>query len=131
MLSHSTTIQCNSAGQPTSVQDALGHTASFAYQGYDLQSVTDPLNRMVNYAVDTLGCRIATRDPLGDVTLTQYDTNDRVTAVTDALNRITALSYDGKKQKGSESFSLRSSSWPYSCSAPELGLDGGLKSVSP
>nr|WP_275577127.1 RHS repeat-associated core domain-containing protein [Dyella flava] len=94
-LGNSTTIQCNGAGQPTAVQDALGNAASFAYQGYDLQSITDPLNRTVNYAVDTLGRRIATRDPLGNVTLTQYDTNDRVTSVTDALNQTTALTYDG------------------------------------
>jgi len=94
-LSHSTTIQCNSAGQPTAVQDALGHTATFAYQGYDLQSVTDALSRTVSYDVDVLGRRIATRDPLGNVTLTQYDTNDRVVSTTDALSQTTSMSYDG------------------------------------
>jgi len=94
-LGHNTTLQCNSAGQPTSVQDALGNTALFAYQGYDLQSITDPLNRTVNYVVDALGRRIATRDPLGNVTLTQYDTNDRVVSATDALNQTTTLTYDG------------------------------------
>lgn len=94
-LGHRTTIQCNSAGEPTAVQDALGNTAQFGYQGYDLQSLTDPLNRTTNYVVDTLGRRIATRDALGNVTLTQYDSNDRVTAVTDALNQTTTLAYDG------------------------------------
>ncbi|RDD80981.1 Rhs family protein [Dyella tabacisoli] len=94
-LGHSTTIQCNPAGQTTSVQDALGNKATFAYQGYNLLSVTDALNRTVSYAVDILGRRTAARDPLGNVTLTQYDTNDRVTAVTDALNQTTTMSYDG------------------------------------
>ncbi|QAU24389.1 DUF2778 domain-containing protein [Dyella sp. M7H15-1] len=94
-LGHSTTIQCNAAGQPTTVQDALGHTVSLTYRGYDLQSVTDPLGRTVNYVVDTLGRRIAARDPLGNVTLTQYDNNDRVTAMTDPLNQTTTQTYDG------------------------------------
>ncbi|QAU23076.1 hypothetical protein EO087_02965 [Dyella sp. M7H15-1] len=94
-LGHGTTIQCNAAGQPTTVQDALGHTMSFAYQGYDLQSLTDPLNRMTNYVVDTLGRRIATRDALGNVTLAQYDTNNRAVSATDALNQTTTQNYDG------------------------------------
>lgn len=94
-LGHSATIQCNSAGQPVTVQDALSNTVTFAYQGYDLQSITDPLHRTTNYVVDTLGRRIATRDALSNVTLTQYDTSDRVVSATDALNQTTTLSYDG------------------------------------
>jgi RHS repeat-associated protein len=94
-LSHSTTIQCNTVGQPTAVQDALGHTALFAYQGYDLQSVTDAMDRTATFSVDALGRRIATRDPLGNVSLIQYDTNDRVTSVTDALNQTLSVTYDG------------------------------------
>ncbi|HUB88265.1 MAG TPA: RHS repeat-associated core domain-containing protein, partial [Dyella sp.] len=93
-LGHSATIQCNSAGQPTAAQDARGNTVTFAYQGYDLQSVTDPLSRTTNYVVDTLGRRIATRDALGNVTLTQYDTNNRVVSATDALNQTTTFNYD-------------------------------------
>ncbi|RUL77760.1 RHS repeat protein [Dyella choica] len=93
-LGNKTTIQYNSAGQPTALQDALGNTTQFAYQGYDLQSVTDPLNRTVNYVVDTLGRRIATRDPLGNVTLTQYDTNDHIVSATNGLNQTITLSYD-------------------------------------
>ncbi|CAJ5349813.1 RHS repeat-associated core domain protein [Burkholderia pseudomallei] len=94
-LGHSTTIQCNSAGQPTTVQDALGNSVTFAYQGYDLQRITDPLGRTTNYVVDTLGRRITTRDALGNVTLTQYDSNDRIVSATDALNQTTTLGYDG------------------------------------
>ena len=94
-LGHSSSIQCNAAGQPTALQDAMGNTVAFTYQGYDLQAVTDPLNRTVSFAVDSLGRRIATHDPLGNVTLAQYDTNDRVTTATDALNQTTTLSYDG------------------------------------
>jgi len=94
-LGHSSTIQCNGAGQPTTIQDTLGNTATFAYQGYDLQSVVDSLGNNINYVVDTLGRRIATRDALGNVTLTQYDTNDRVLSTTDALNQTTTLNYDG------------------------------------
>nr|WP_284399639.1 RHS repeat-associated core domain-containing protein [Dyella lipolytica] len=60
-----------------------------------MQSVTDALSRTTSYVVDTLGRRVATRDPLGNVTQSQYDTNDRVTATTDALNQTTSLSYDG------------------------------------
>ncbi|WP_229771373.1 RHS repeat-associated core domain-containing protein [Burkholderia pseudomallei] len=94
-LGHSTTIQCNEAGQPLTVQDALGNSVTFAYQGYDLQSITDPLSRTTHYVMDTLGRRIATRDALSNVTLTQYDTNDRAVSATDALNQTTTLNYDG------------------------------------
>ncbi|WP_080485695.1 MULTISPECIES: RHS repeat-associated core domain-containing protein [Burkholderia cepacia complex] len=94
-LGHSTTIQCNAAGQRTSVQDALGNTTTYTYRGYDLQSVTDPLSRTTSYVVDALGRRIATRDALSNVTLTQYDTNDRVVSTTDALNQTTTQGYDG------------------------------------
>ncbi|MGC1547039.1 MAG: RHS repeat-associated core domain-containing protein, partial [Rhodanobacter sp.] len=94
-LGKSTSIQCNSAGQPIAVQDALGHTSIFAYQGYDLQSVTDALNRTTSYEVDALGRPITIRDPLGNVNVTRYDTNDRVTSVTDALGQATSINYDG------------------------------------
>ena len=94
-LSDSTTIQCNAVGQPTTITDALGHTMTLAYLGYDLQSVTDALGRTTSYVVDALGRPTAMQDPMGSVTLTQYDTNDRVTQVTDALNQTTTVSYDG------------------------------------
>ncbi|VBR78011.1 YD repeat-containing protein [Burkholderia pseudomallei] len=94
-LGHNTTIQCNGAGQPVLVQDALGNTLTYAYQGYDLQSITDSLGRSTNYVVDALGRRIAMRDELGNVTLTQYDSNDRVVSSTDALNQTTKINYDG------------------------------------
>ena len=94
-LGHSNTIQCNSAGQPTSIKDALANTITLAYQGYDLQSVTNPLGSTVNYVTDTLGRRVAARDPLGNVTLTQYDSNDRVISITDPLNQTTTETYDG------------------------------------
>ncbi|QAU23081.1 hypothetical protein EO087_02995 [Dyella sp. M7H15-1] len=81
-------------GKSNTGQDALGNIASFTYQGYDLQSLTDPLNRTTNYVVDTLGRRIATRDALGNVTLAQYDTNNRAVSATDALNQTTTQNYD-------------------------------------
>lgn len=94
-LGHVTLIQCNSAGQPTSIKDALGHLTTLSYQGYDLQSVTDALNRTTLFTVDSLGRRVAVKDPLGNVTLARYDTNDRVVQTTDGLNQSTTVSYDG------------------------------------
>ena len=94
-LSHSITVQCNAAGQPTTITDALSHTTTLSYQSYGLQSVTDALSRKTTFEVDALGRRIAAQDPMGNVTLTQYDVDDRVTQVTDALNQTTQVSYDG------------------------------------
>ncbi|WP_217333072.1 RHS repeat-associated core domain-containing protein [Rhodanobacter sp. C05] len=94
-LSHSITVQCNAVGQPTTITDALSHTTTLTYQGYDLQSATDALSRTTTFEVDALGRRIAAQDPMGNVTLAQYDVDDRVTQVTDALNQTTQLSYDG------------------------------------
>jgi YD repeat-containing protein len=71
-------MKCNVAGQPTSIKDALGHVTSLAYQGYDLQSVSDALNRSTSFVVDALGRFVATRDPLGNVGLIQYDADDRI-----------------------------------------------------
>lgn len=94
-LAHNTTIQCNGAGQPVTIADALGQTTTLTYQGYDLQSITDALNRTTSFAVDDLGRRTAARDPLGNLTLAQYDVDDRVIQVTDGLNQTTTASYDG------------------------------------
>ena len=94
-LGYSTTIQCNSAGQPTIIKDPLGHTTTLAYQGFDLLSVMDALSRTTTFQVDALGRAIAIEDPLGNVSLTQYDTNDRPHILTDPLNHQTVLTYDG------------------------------------
>ena len=91
---HSTTVQCNSAGQPTAIQDALGNTTALSYRGYDLQSVTDALGRSVRYGVDSLGRPVTVTDPQGNVTLIQYDDNDRVSAVIDPQGQKTSATYD-------------------------------------
>jgi len=95
VLSHSTTIQCNTAGQPTAITDALGHSVTLAYRGYDLQRATDALGRSTSYTVDPLGRPIAAQDPLGNVTLAQYDVDDRLVQTTDGLNQSSVVSYDG------------------------------------
>jgi RHS repeat-associated protein len=94
-LSHSITIQCNSAGQTTGIKDALGNVATLTYQGYDLQSTTDGLGRTTLIAVDELGRPFATKSPVGNVRLTQYDVDDRVVGAVDELNQTTTVSYDG------------------------------------
>ncbi|MDR3385593.1 MAG: RHS repeat-associated core domain-containing protein [Rudaea sp.] len=94
-LSHTTTITCNSLGQPLTVKDALSHTTTLSYIGTDLSSVVDPLSRKTTFSTDSLGRTIATQDALGRLSRVSYDADDRVVQSVDPLNQATSYSYDG------------------------------------
>lgn len=96
-LNHLTDITYNSAGQPLTLKRYAGSstlTTSFAYDGADLVSVTDPLGRTTAMFPDSIGRPVTVRNPLGHITRTDRDKLDRVTAVTDPQGNVVRYAYD-------------------------------------
>lgn len=84
----------NAVGQLTQMTDPLGKQTKLAYDGYDLEQITDPLNRSVQFFTDAAG-RVAGRtDALGNQVFLDIDLLDRVSQATDPLNQPTAMAYD-------------------------------------
>jgi RHS repeat-associated protein len=91
------TMTYNPAGQVTSSSVYVGGralTTTYTYNGGDLASVTDPLNRTSLYFTDPVGRRVAVRDALGNVRTVVYDALDRVTQMTDPLGDLVRKGYD-------------------------------------
>lgn len=102
-LGHSTSIICNSAGQPTVVTDANGNSTIYGYNTtHDLLTVTNALGYTTTYTSDSMGRVTAIQDPLGNKTQIQYDTTgtthysvaDPPMATIDAMNKTTTYGYD-------------------------------------
>jgi RHS repeat-associated protein len=81
-------------GLPIQVADALSHSTALSYQGSDLVSLTDALNRTRTRRVDTVGRLLNAIDPLGNSTSYTYDAMNRLKQTTDANGAITNLVYD-------------------------------------
>jgi RHS repeat-associated protein len=118
-LGHITTLSYDAQGNVTSLQDPLGShvdmtydgsgrrltatrydgttplTTTFGYDGADLVSVRDPLNRLTELFPDAVGRIVTTKDPLGRFTRLAYDDLNRVIQTTDAQGQSESWSYDG------------------------------------
>jgi len=70
-------------------------TTTYAYDGADLASITDPLNRVTAFFTDSIGRPLTVRDPLGQVTRTEYDGRSLVRRVIDPLGQVIEMTYDG------------------------------------
>ena len=81
-------------GRPLTVTDALKGVTRFTYNGADLTSVMDPLNRTTQFTTDAAGRVTAVQDPLGDKTNRTVDALDRTPDITDALGGVTRLTWD-------------------------------------
>ncbi|MFZ6735055.1 DUF6531 domain-containing protein, partial [Undibacterium sp. Ji42W] len=84
----------NAAGQLTQFTDARNKTTQFGYDGYDLSSITDPLNRSVILRTDAIGRTVSSTDPLNQRSISNLDNLDRVTSVIDTNNQSTGFGYD-------------------------------------
>ncbi|MFZ6736047.1 RHS repeat-associated core domain-containing protein [Undibacterium sp. Ji42W] len=74
--------------------DARNKTTQFGYDGYDLSSITDPLNRSVILRTDAIGRTVSSTDPLNQRSISNLDNLDRVTSVIDTNNQSTGFGYD-------------------------------------
>jgi RHS repeat-associated protein len=93
-LGDTTSIAYGQQGLPISVTDALSHATQFGFVGADLATVTDALNRQMQFTSDAVGRRRTITDPLGNSARLSYDAMDRLQSVTDPLGNITSLAYD-------------------------------------
>ncbi|MBB3226231.1 RHS repeat-associated protein [Luteibacter sp. Sphag1AF] len=95
-LGRSTSITCNTSGQPVLITDFAGRQTRFEYLLGDLRSIVDSLGRKTLLSTDSLGRMTSVTDPLGNYSLRRYDTNDRLLTSTDARGKVTQLAYDGE-----------------------------------
>jgi len=99
-LSHSTTINYNSSGMPSSIIDPNSNTTTFQYENSgrpaELTKIIDPLNNTFKMAYDNLGRAIEITDGLGNSTTQTYDPMSRISSVTDASGFVTRYLYDLK-----------------------------------
>ncbi len=94
LLSTTTTITVNNAGQPLTIKDSLNNITTFTYELGDLVKIKDPLNRETQRILDAAGRLRNVTNPLGQKTLYQPDALDRITQLVDAINGATAFTYD-------------------------------------
>jgi RHS repeat-associated protein len=94
-LGHQTTLVHNGLGLVTSVTDAMNNTTQFAYDFADLIGITDPLLNTTSMFHDAAGRLSQRTDPLGHTTKYQFNNLDQITQITDALQGITSITYDG------------------------------------
>ncbi|MEQ1627965.1 MAG: RHS repeat-associated core domain-containing protein [Nitrospira sp.] len=94
LLSTTTTITVNSAGQPLTIKDPLNNITTFTYELGDLVKIKDPLNRETQRILDAAGRLRNVTNPLGQKTLYTPDALDRITQLVDAINGTTAFTYD-------------------------------------
>jgi len=79
----------------TRYHDATPLTTTYGYDGADLVSVQDPLNRIYEYFPDAAGRIVNVKDALGRFTHMEYDDLDRVVTLTDPQGKSQHRSYDG------------------------------------
>jgi RHS repeat-associated protein len=94
-LSHTTTLAYDAQGNLTSVTDPLSHVATIAYNGVGQPtSVTDALGQATTFTYDANGNLATVADPLGNTTTRGYDGVSRLTSQTNPLGAATAVVYD-------------------------------------
>jgi RHS repeat-associated protein len=79
----------------TRYHDTTPLATAYGYDGADLISVQDPLNRIYEYFPDAAGRIVNVKDALGRFTHMEYDDLDRVAAITDPQGKSQHRSYDG------------------------------------
>ncbi len=98
-LGHRTTMTYDASGRLlTSTRSPNGTTPltiTYTYDGADLVSIADALNRTTSFFNDRIGRTIAVTDPLGNMTRTEYDGRNLVRRVTDPTNQTVEMIYDG------------------------------------
>jgi len=88
-----------SGTQLTSIQDLIGKRLTFGYTGPasqsgKLQTITDPLGRVLTIWTDSVGRLYRVTDPDSLTTSFAYDASLRLTSVTDRAGATTTVTYD-------------------------------------
>lgn len=94
-LGQSTTYEYSALGQLAAVTDALGNRSEMSYSAAgDLIVALDPLGNDSRLAYDQVGRATLSTDPLGYSAATQYNGLDQPTQGTDPLGGVTRYAYD-------------------------------------
>lgn len=81
--------------RPKTLTNPLNRSVQFDYNAKgDLIQVRDPLNSMLTLSHDAFGHIVSAKDPLGGTTSIAYDSNGAPIAVTDELGRTTTMERD-------------------------------------
>ncbi len=94
----STRYQYDERGNVTQITDAYGKVTSRSYDAQDNElTVTDPLGHSTSHTYDAVTQQKTTdTDPLGHRTSYAYDQQHNLTQTTDALDRVTQYTHDGR-----------------------------------
>jgi len=114
-LQQVTKITYSALNDPLTRTDALGKTATFAYDSKgNMTSTTDPLNQVVSVTYNAAGLPLAVTDGRGNATINAYDAQGNLTSVTDALGNVTSHTYDGAGRRISKKDALnRTTTYAY------------------
>jgi RHS repeat-associated protein len=94
-LNQSTEFSYTPQGQLSSVTDALGNASVLSYNAAgDLTAAIDPLGNDSRLDYDAIGRATQSTDPLGYSAATQYNALDQPTQSTDPLGGVTRFAYD-------------------------------------
>jgi RHS repeat-associated protein len=86
----------NNLGRLTQDVGAASQTTSYFYDpNGNVDTVTDPMNRLVDNDYDELNRLTRVTDPQQSVTQYAYDANDNLSSVTDPRNLTTSYTYNG------------------------------------
>jgi RHS repeat-associated protein len=84
-------------GRLQSTTDALGNLTQFAYDTTNnIITTTNPDGGVTIRTNNSFGKMVSYQDPLGDVTTFGYDANQNITSVTNALGKTYTYTYDAK-----------------------------------
>lgn len=93
------TYSYDSEGNILSLTDQLNRTVQFGYDAWNrLIKVTDPLGKITTFTYNIMGKRTKVTDPLAQVTTASYDELGRMNSTTDALGGVTTMAYNALGQ---------------------------------
>ncbi|MFN9726216.1 RHS repeat-associated core domain-containing protein [Acidovorax sp.] len=81
-------------GKPLNITNPVSKVTKLAWDGADLSTVTDALNRVMQYRTDGAGRVQSITDPLGNRTLQDWDALNRLTQITNPLGNTIKFGYD-------------------------------------
>jgi RHS repeat-associated protein len=93
-LGNQTTYSYYANGQLQSVTDPMQKTVQFTYDHSDVSSITDRLSNVTNTFTDGAGRTVTRTDALGNRTQFVYNSRNQVTQITDPKGGITSFTYD-------------------------------------
>src|SRR5205814_3852815 len=87
------------ADNRTSETNPPGETTTYIWDTCLLSALINPLNQRSTYTYDRFANRVTEKDALGNVTSYGFDNVGFLTSITNALGKISSISYNNARQK--------------------------------